>query len=179
MFENIKTAIFVDLISLFYNINYVYPQQKLDYKAYLDKLKEKYNIYRAIAYGASVSNEAQNFIRCLRGNGYETKYVLARKFKSKAVIKYTDRTMDIAMDILRMIDRIDVVVIGSSNINLIPLLIYLKEKGIKVVIVACNIPREMKNSCDEWLEITDDLLEIRNDEEELEEEVIVENTKTT
>jgi len=178
MLENMRTAVFVDIISLFYNINYVYPQQKLDYKNYLDKLREKYNIYRAIAYGASISNEAQDFIRCLRGNGFETKYVPARKFNSKAVIKYTDRTMDIAMDILRMIDRIDVVVIGSNNINFIPLFNYLKEKGIKVVVNACNISRELKNNCDEWYEITDDLLEIRNDEE-LEEEVTIENTTTT
>jgi uncharacterized LabA/DUF88 family protein len=175
MSDNLRTAVFVDLISIFYNINYVYPQQKLDYKIYLDKLKEKYSIYRAIAYGASVGNEAQNFIRCLRGNGYETKYVLARKFNSKAIIKYTDRTMDIAMDIIRMIDRIDIVVVGSCNPNLIPLFTYLKEKGIKVVVNACNIPRELKNSCDEWYEITDDLLEIRNDEEELEE---IETTNT-
>jgi uncharacterized LabA/DUF88 family protein len=175
MNDNMKTAVFVDLISLFYNINYVYPQQKLDYKIYLDKLRERHNIYRAIAYGASVANEAQNFIRCLRGDGYETKYVPARKFNSKAVIKYTDRTMDIAMDIIRMIDRIDIVVIGSCNPNLIPLFVYLKEKGIRVIIVACNIPRELKNHCDEWLEITDDLLEIRNDEEELEE---IETTNT-
>jgi uncharacterized LabA/DUF88 family protein len=180
MFENKRTAVFVDLISIFYNVNFAYPHRKLNYKAYLDRLKGRYNICRAIAYGASVGNEAQNFIRCLKGNGYETKYVLARKFNSIAIIKYTDRTMDIAMDIMRMEDRIDIAVIGSCNPNLIPLYVYLKEKGIKIITYACNIPRNIKDSCDEWWEITEDLLEIKNDvEDELEEGAVVENTETT
>jgi uncharacterized LabA/DUF88 family protein len=162
-FKNKKAALFIDLISLYHNINIIFPRQKLDYKAYLDRLKEETDIYRAVAYGASIGSEADKFITCLKLNGYEVKYVSAIKINGKSVIKYTDRTMDIALDIIRMIDRIDVVIIGSCNINLVPLFIFLKEKGIKVVVFSCNIPRELKVAADEYWEISEDLLEIIED----------------
>ncbi len=96
----------------------------------------------------------------MRHNGYEVNYIPARLINDRPVIKYTDRTMDIAVDIIRMIDRLDIVIIGSCNLNLVPLFIYLKEKGIKIIIFACNIPRKLIMVCDEWWEITEDLLEV-------------------
>jgi uncharacterized LabA/DUF88 family protein len=164
-FKNKKTALFVDLISIFHNVNTVFPRQKLDYKAYLDRLKSECEIYRAVAYGAYIGNEATKFINALKYNGYEVKYIPATTFSGKPVIKYTDRSMDIALDIIRMIDRIDVVIIGSCNLNLKPLYIFLKEKGIKVVIFACNISTELKNAVDEWWEIDEELLEVKNEVE--------------
>ncbi len=172
MFGDKRIALFVDLIGQFYNVSLIFKKQKLNYKAYLDKLTEEGNVYKAIAYGASIGNEADTFIKCLRSNGYETKYVPARKYNGKPIIKYTDRTMDIAIDIIRMMDRLDIVVIGSCNINLVPLLSFLKEKGIKVIIFACHIPVELKIVCDEWWEVTENLLEIKefyNEEEKINE----------
>jgi uncharacterized LabA/DUF88 family protein len=180
-----RVALFVDLISQFHNVNTVYSRQKIDYRLYLDRLKEEGNVTRAIAYGAAIGNEANPFIHCLRENGYEVKYVVARKFNGRPIIKYTDRTMDIVIDIIRMLDRLDVVVIGSCNVNLAPLINYLKEKGIIVLVYACNIPKELRLICDEFWEISEDVFEIKNNEEEEyieedieEEELRNENTKT-
>jgi uncharacterized LabA/DUF88 family protein len=184
-FDGKRIVLFADLTNLFHNINIVYPQQKLDYKIYLDKLKERGSIYRAIAYGSAVENEALNFIKCLKGNGYETNYIQARKFNNRHIIKYTNRTMDIAMDIIRLIERIDihVVVFGSCNQDLIPLFGFLKEKGIRSIVYACNIPRELKDSCDEWCEIPEDFLEVKEfedeEDEEIDESLKIENNNET
>jgi uncharacterized LabA/DUF88 family protein len=170
MNDNKRIAVFVDTINLFHNINTIYTGRKLNYRFYLDKLREEEgNIFRATAYGAAVGDEAKNFITSLRSNGFETKYVSAKRFDNNPIIKYTDRTIDIIIDIIRMMDRLDVVIIGSNNTNISPFLFYLREIGIRVVIFACNIPKELKLVCDEWIEILEDTLKVKEDSlEELE-----------
>lgn len=174
MFQNKRAALFIDVISQYYSIGTVFPGQKLNYKAYLDKIGKETDVNRAVAYGACINNEAQNFIQYLINSRYEVKYVPARKVNNRPIIKYTDRSMDIALDIIRMLDRLDVVVIGSCNLNLLPLFAFLKEKGIKVIVFACNIPREIKNVADEWIEITEDLLENKRDYTEEDEDINIE-----
>jgi uncharacterized LabA/DUF88 family protein len=164
MNENKRMALFVDLINIFHNVNTAFSGAKLDYKIYLDKLNEEGIVFRAVAYGASIDDESYNFQKCLKINGFEVKYVQARRFNGKSIIKYTDRTIDIILDIIRMLERLDVVVIGSTNLNLIPFFDFLKEKGIGVIVYACNIPTEIKMHVDQWIEISEDLLEIREDE---------------
>lgn len=83
-------------------------------------------------------------------------------------VQQTDRTMDMVIDILRSIDRLEIVVIGSSNPRIIPIVNYLKEKGIRVIIFSCNIPRHLRNAADVWWEISDRFLE---EEKAVEEEV--------
>ncbi len=158
-FENKCIGLFVDLINQYHSISLAFNGSKLNYHSYLNKLKEEGLIYRAIAYGAYVDNEASDFINCLRSDGYEAKYVPAKLYNGRPIVKFTDRTIDIVLDIMRMIDKLDIVIIGSNNTNLIPLFSFLKEKGIRVIVFSCDIPREMKLHCDEWLEITEDLLE--------------------
>ncbi len=158
MFAN-KIGVFVDLISQFTRVSNFFPGEKIDYDEYLRRVEEVGPIVKSNAYGAAVGDEANAFIKCLEDKGFDVKYVNARVFNGKPIIKYTDRTVDIIVDIIKMIDRIDMVVIGSSNINITPFLHYLKEKGIIVVLFACNIPKEMKVACDEYWDITEHELE--------------------
>lgn len=157
-----KIGVFVDLVSQFNNVDGFYPGEKINYDAYLSRIDEIGSIYKSIAYGASVGDEANKFIKCMTDKGFDVKYVEARKSKGKSVIKYTDRTMDMVVDIIKMIDRIDIVVIGSSNLNLAPFLIYLKEKGITVIVFSCGIPKVLKYNCSEWWEVTDKYFESKH-----------------
>lgn len=156
---NNKIGVFVDLVSQFSRVADYFPGEKIDYDEYLRRVEDLGPITKAIAYGASVGDEANSFIKCLEDKGFDVKYVNARVFNGKSIIKYTDRSTDIIVDIIKMMDRIDTVVIGSSNINITPFLIYLKEKGITVIIFACNVPKDMRNACDEYWDITEHYLE--------------------
>lgn len=86
-------------------------------------------------------------------------------------VQQTDRTMDMITDILRLSNKSEVIVIGSSNSKLVPFIRYLKEIGIKVIIFSCGIPRDLKNEADIWWEINEDFLE---EEKEVPEEVELE-----
>lgn len=90
-------------------------------------------------------------------------------------VQQTDRTMDMIMDILRNIDRLEVVVLGSSNPRLTPLVKYLKEEGIKVIVFSCSIPRALRQEADLAWDINESFLEKGKEiiEEPVEEEVEV------
>ncbi len=154
-----RVGVFVDLISLFGSVKVAYNGRKINYEEYLKKIETLGSIYRANAYGAYIGEESASFITCLENMGYEPKYVKARIFEDKPNIKHTDRTMDIVVDILRIVDRVDTVVIGSLNLQLIPFINYLREKGIKVIIFACNVKRELRMAANDYWLINDSVLE--------------------
>jgi len=71
----------------------------------------------------------------------------------------TDRTIDLIIDIFRIIHKLDIVVLGTSNVNIVSMIEFLKEKGIKVIVFSSNIPGVLKASANSWWEIGEDLLE--------------------
>jgi hypothetical protein len=85
-------------------------------------------------------------------------------------VQHTDVTMEMAMDVARLADRFNTIIIGSSNPRLRPLIRYIKERGCKVIVFSCNIPDSLKQETDLWWEIKEDFLEERVEEEEIDEE---------
>jgi uncharacterized LabA/DUF88 family protein len=158
-----SVGVFVNSSLLFYVVQSefkrVVPNSRIDYKAYLEQAIGEDRLYRAFAYGAQIENEAAGFIECLQRTGFETRYVPAKQVNGKNHVLDTDRNMDLALDVIRILDRLDTVVIGSNDPNLIPLVKYLKERGLKVVIFAARIPRELARAANEVREITEMVLE--------------------
>lgn len=168
MNENEKIGVFVDLISLFSATKSFHNGKKIDYARFLDSIKKYGIIYRANAYGAYKNDEANGFIACLTNIGFDVNYVKATYVDEQLNVKKTDRSMDMVIDILRLIDRLDIVIISSLNTNLIPFIKYLKEKGVKVIIYACNVKKELRESANEYWIINEDVLEVSRELEDAE-----------
>jgi uncharacterized LabA/DUF88 family protein len=60
---------------------------------------------------------------------------------------------------MRHVPKLDVVVLGSNDPDLVPLVLYLKERAIKVVILSCRVGNELREAADEVIEINDGILE--------------------
>ncbi len=193
--NNNTVGVFVDVISIHRNLKYIH-NGKLDYKKYMEKISTLGSIYRSVAYGSQIQDEAKGFISALRLFGLEPKYIPVKRENPQMVLRTvvkvfhlddsdpiieelkkkvnmeeeqlgiysTDRTIDLMIDVFRIIHKLDTVVLGSSNINIIPLIEFIKEKGVKVVIFSSNIPTSVKNAANSWWEITQDLLERPRDE---------------
>lgn len=157
-----KVGVFVDVGNQFYCINKKWPGRKLNYEKYLDKAKTFGSVIRAFAYGIQIDDTAANFILVLNYLGYIPQF--------KDIEKYTKFSWDIgmAMDIVRLHDKIDTVILGSSDRSVAPVISWAKEKGIQVVIIGCGISKELKTVCDIWIEIDESMLEVK--EEEVKEE---------
>ena len=69
-----------------------------------------------------------------------------------------------AIDMVRNYETFDVIILGNSNRHMVPIIEYLQEKGCKVIVMACGIPRELRECCFKWIEITEDMLEAVKEE---------------
>lgn len=156
-----KAALFCDISNLYYCVGKRFEGRKLDYQKLLDQAKTVAPVLRAFAYGAQVKDEAAGFIGCLRKIGFEPKYKEPRVDESeKRPVRKADWEVGIAMDVVRMIERLTVVIIASANPVFVPLLQWIKEQvHCKVIVMACGISRELKEVADQWIEIGEDLLE--------------------
>lgn len=154
-----NTGIFVDVSNQFSTVASVHRGAKINYKGYLDSALRGRSLYRAFAYGVQLNTEANEFIFSLREIGFEPKYRIARKIDGRPSIKRTDRNMPLAMDVMRHLHKLDIVVIGSNDPDLVPLVAYIKERGIKVVIFACRVGSELRDVADEVIEVDNTVLE--------------------
>ncbi len=163
-----KVGVFVDVSSLHRNIRVIYDG-KLDYHYYLSSIKKLGQIYRAHAYGVQRDDNARKFIDFLQIIGFETNYLPVKIGRDGKTYRL-DRSGQMIIDMVRIINKLDIVVFGTNNTIIIPAITYAKEHGCKTLVFACNIPRELKESCDKWWEINDDYLERKRDKEDEDED---------
>lgn len=150
-----KVCVFVDVGNQFYCINKKWPGRKLNYEIYMGKCTQFGEIARAFAYGTQVENSASKFISCLHHIGYEPNYRTVEKNS------WYSWDVGISIDIVRQVahDKCDVIIIGNSNRTIVPVIMWAKERGVRVIIMACGINVEVREACDQWIEIKDDMLE--------------------
>jgi len=162
-----RIGVFVDISNIYYCIGKKFDQRKLDYRRYLEFLKDMGDIQHAIAYGAQINNEARGFIHCLRQVGFEPKYKTPKDYHNKDNFKRkADWDVGIAMDIVRLIDRLDLIILGTADGDLTPVVEWAKEKGVEVVVFACGISRELKNVATKYIEIPESMLESPKDDKQ-------------
>jgi uncharacterized LabA/DUF88 family protein len=159
-------GVFVDVSNIFYCVGKKFNGRKLDYEKYLEVAVGQDDIlYRAIAFGIQVESEATKFITCLRHLGFEAKYKRPRVIQTSESDRREYRRISwnvgLALDIVRIVsnNKLDTVVIGSSDPELLHLVEWVKERGIRCEILACGISKELKDCADIWKEIGEDLLE--------------------
>lgn len=154
-------ALFVDIANLYYCVGKRFQNRKLDYAKLRDRAAELGQLYRAFAYGVQMGEEANPFINCIRKLGYDTKYKKSKMTdeNEKKVIRKAEWDVGITLDVVRVLDRVDTVVIGSADLDLLDLVRYIRDKGVRCIIFACGIPAELREAADFYVEITEDLLE--------------------
>ncbi len=162
-----NTAVFADVSNLYYCIGRKYDGRKLDYERLFNKIKDFGTVQRAFAYGTQISQEATTFIACLRKLGWTTKYKQPKMSETpgeeRKVVRKADWDVGIAMDAVRMADKVDTIILCSSDPDLVPLVEWVKDQGIRCIVMACGISRELKEIADQHFEIEDNLLEpLRN-----------------
>jgi uncharacterized LabA/DUF88 family protein len=152
-----RTLVLIDVNNLYYctkkkfgrKINYtefyknlqkinIFGSRNLDSKG----LGSGTNIVKTIAY--STQEDCINFIKVLNSLGIDTKF-------------YADTFIgEIFLDCVRYSDKIDSVIICSSNPDFYHLLAWLNEKLINTLIYSCGIPKILKHN---FIELDESVLE--------------------
>lgn len=154
-----RIGLFVDISDLYSSVQRAHSGKRLDYKSYYDFVGSLGEIICAMAYGFQKSNEAEGFRRALSKFGYETKY---RRLRMDQIARKWTRGLSwnvvLTLDVINRIERLDTIILGSTNKELIPLIEWAREEGVKVIIFAADVGSSMQFAASNVIEIPNSLL---------------------
>lgn len=153
----LRVGIFVDVQNIFYAAKSF--NARLDFEKLLELSVGKRRLIRAIAYVVqSPDVDQSNFISMLQQKSYEVKRKDLRQ-RSDGSAK-GDWDMGMAIDIMRFVSKLDVVVLVSGDGDFVPLIELVKTLGPRVEVISFtyNTARDLINSADEHIPIEEALL---------------------
>lgn len=122
-----RVGVFVDVQNLYYSARNIY-NSRVNFKAILDSAVADRKLVRAIAYVVQADMpEEFTFFEALDKSGFEVKRKELQTFAGGH--QKGDWDVGIAMDIIKMMNKLDVVVLCSGDGDFVPLLEYLQMMG--------------------------------------------------
>lgn len=129
-----RVGMFVDVQNLYYSAKNLY-QAYPNYKTMLEEATSDRQLVCAFAYVVSANIPKQeDFFEALRQAGIEVKQKDLQIFPGG--MKKGNWDVGMAVDILRFMDRVDVVVLASGDGDFAELLDYLKNQGVKTEVMS-------------------------------------------
>ncbi len=134
IYQDQRIGIFVDVQNMYYSARNLY-NDKLDFEGLLRKASQKRKVIRAIAYAIeSQTPDEENFFELLENIGYEVKKKPLKEYYGGA--KKGDWDMGIAIDALKMADKLDVVCLVTGDGDFKHLVEHLQANGVRVEVLA-------------------------------------------
>lgn len=149
----VKIGLFLDISNLYFTIRKKHGK-KLNYSALINSLDGE--MICAFAYGAQTDGEADNFINFLQNLGIYTKFKKPRLIAKD--VRKANWDVGLTVDVIHHLDKLDVVIIGTSDGDFFPLVQYCSKHGKKVEIIGSNISSIYRHSDANVKEIGEDLL---------------------
>lgn len=155
--RDLRVGVFVDAANV-HACTWESFKRRMDYKKLLEFAVGRHNLYRARVYAVEHGERMDSWMQWLESFGYEV--------SSKKPTRYGDgRTkadwdMELAVDVFRMLESIDMVVIVSGDGDFIPLVRLCQSRGkiVRVIGVEGSTNAELKGIVDAYDPITTDLL---------------------
>lgn len=130
-----RVGVFVDVQNMYYSAKNLY-QSKVNFGEVLKQAARGRQLIRAIAYVIKADIEQEkNFFEALQKIGYEVRSKDLQIFAGGA--KKGDWDVGLSMDILRMAQKLDVMVLVSGDGDFVDLLKYVKQAyGCQMEVIA-------------------------------------------
>ena len=156
-YQDQRIGIFIDVANMYHSAKNLFGA-RLNFKEVLKAAVAGRRLIRAIAYVIkSNSTEEQGFFEALDKQGFEVKYKDLQVFAGGA--KKADWDVGIAVDAIKLADKLDVVVLVTGDGDFTPLAVYLKEnRGCKVEVIAFG-----RTTSGKLLEAVDDFQNLEED----------------
>ncbi|MBU1166842.1 NYN domain-containing protein [Patescibacteria group bacterium] len=152
-YPNQRVGVFVDVQNLYYSAKALY-KAKVNFREILKTAASDRELIRAFAYVIKADVvEEKNFFDALLKIGYEVRAKDLQTFYGGN--KKGDWDVGIAMDIMRLASKLDVIVLASGDGDFKDLLVHAKALGCKTEVVAFK-----KSSSASLLEVADDFINL-------------------
>lgn len=152
-----RIGVLVDISNLYYSARVLYSK-KVNFKNVLQACVADRKLIRAIAYGiTTVEATEEKFFEALEKVGYEVKTKDLQIFPDGS--KKGDWDLGIAVDAIKMAQKLDVIVLVSGDGDYISLVEYLQNTyGCRVEVVAFA-----ESSSQKLVEVADDFFNLSSD----------------
>lgn len=125
-----RVGVFVDVQNMYYSAKNIH-QSKVNFGKILEEAVSGRRLIRALAYVIKAdSPEEQSFFEALDKQGFEVKYKELQVFFGGA--KKGDWDVGLAMDAVRLVEKVDVAIVVSGDGDFVPLVEYLQNRGLIV-----------------------------------------------
>jgi uncharacterized LabA/DUF88 family protein len=152
-----RVGVFVDVANMYHSAKNLY-QSRVNFQEVLKAAVAGRKLVRAIAYVIrSEAEEEKAFFGALDKQGFEVKMKDLQIFAGGA--KKADWDVGIAIDAIKLADRLDSIILVSGDGDYLPLVMYLHEnKGCMVEVIAFG-----QTTSARLLEASDDFIDLSGD----------------
>ncbi len=151
-----RVGIFIDAQNLYHSAKNLHHGRVRFENVLVDSLAGR-ELVRATAYVITTeTGEEKNFFDALTKMGIEAKTKDLQIFSSGS--KKADWDVGLAIDAVKIADKVDVIVIASGDGDFIPLVEYLKMRGCQVEVITFG-----KSASGKLREVADDFIDMDND----------------
>ena len=152
-----RVAVFVDAQNMYHSARHLYSAN-VNFQKVLEGAVAGRKLIRAVVYSiASPEAEEAKFLDALEKQGYELKIKDLQVFAGGA--KKGDWDVGLAVDAIKMGDKVDVIVLVTGDGDFIPLVNYLQEnKGCLVEVLSFK-----RSTSSRLLEVIDDFTDMEED----------------
>jgi len=151
-----RVGIFIDTQNLYHSAKNIY-KAKVNFEAVVRESLGERKLVRAISYVVTTeSGEEQAFFEALQKIGIETKTKDLQIFFGGA--KKADWDVGMAIDAIKMAQKLDVIVLATGDGDFIPLVEYVRSQGCQVEVISFG-----RSSSSRLIEFADDFLDMDED----------------
>ncbi len=154
IYKEQRVGVFIDIQNLYYSSKHLY-KKKVNFKTVLDEAVNNRTLIRAIAYVVRADELKENtFFEALENIGFDIQEKELQVFAGG--MKKGDWDVGIAVDTIKMAQKLDVVVLVSGDGDYAPLVEYLKNaQGCRVEVMAFgrSTSSKLKDVADEFIDL--------------------------
>ena len=165
--RQLRVGLFVDEINIFRSCKYRYGYGP-DYRKLRNLAVDENLLFRAIVYTVELNNpDKDDWVHWLPNLGFD---VRSKPIRRTGAVDKANWDVDICMDVVRMLDSIDIVVLASGDGDFVPLIRYCQGRGkiVRVISVHGSTASEMREIPDEHIVMSKEDLFIPDDVEDRE-----------
>lgn len=155
---NRRLALLVDEVNAYREARDLFDAVKLDIESMLRRLQH-YTIIRTILYCVKQSGpEPVGFKHKMSQLGVDVRLKAIRVFANGQ--RKANWDVELTLDAIEMLDRVDAICLCSHDTDFIPLMIYLRQHGVKVLLMAFaeSVAPRLVEAADEFVPIRHDML---------------------
>jgi uncharacterized LabA/DUF88 family protein len=155
--KNQRVGVFIDVQNMYYSAKNLY-NCKVNFGEILETAVAGRQLIRAIAYVVKATGEEKPFFEALAQRGLETRERELQVFESGA--KKADWDVGMAVDMIRIGEILDVVVLVSGDGDFVEVVDYLKHHGRQVEAIAFR-----ETSSTKLVEAVDDFINLSEEKD--------------